>query len=76
MNIFSGQEGCGSVNEKKTHEFSTVLKRGKLKKNMVECIDEAGSLPGRVQLLKSMSSMATCPSLVKLLEASNRMVKS
>lgn len=43
---------------------------------MVECAGRAGSLPGRVQLVKSMSSMAMCPGLVKVLEASNRMVKS
>lgn len=45
-------------------------------KNMGECAGTEGSLPGRVQLVKSMSSIAMCPGLMKVLEASNRMVKS
>lgn len=40
------------------------------------CACRAGNLLGRVQLVKSMSSMAMCPGLVKVLEAWNRMVKS
>lgn len=43
---------------------------------MRKCAGGAGSLPGRVQLPKSMSSTAMWPGLLNVLEASKRMVKS
>lgn len=63
-------------NRKIFHECKSAIKKGPAETNMVECAGRAGSVPGRVQLVKSMSSMAMCPGLVKALEASNRMAKS
>lgn len=53
------------------HEYKSAWKKeAKWKKK------SSGILPGRVQLVKSMSSMATCPGVLKVLEASKRMEKS
>lgn len=70
-----GTKGLGLCEwEKKSWIYPSFKKKPGRKS--VEHVDEAGSQPGRVQLLKSISSMAMCPGLVKVLEASNRMVKS
>lgn len=58
--------------------------RGKPQKHLMNqlqncrrlCADRAGRPPGSVQLVKWMSSMATCPGLLKDLQASNSTVKS
>lgn len=52
MNMFSGHIGWGSEKHTKI-KFMNVIQLGKK-----TCAGRAGSLPGRVQLVKSMSSMA------------------
>lgn len=71
-NAPSGHKGWTS--EKKTifNEYKSTLKKWPNEKKTT-C---SGILPGSVQLVKSMSSIAMCPGLLKVLEASNRMVKS
>lgn len=74
-NIFSGHKGWGSVNEKKNE----INENKKINIETVKAGEKshgAGDVPGKVQLVKKTSSMATCPYLMKLLEASNRMLKS
>lgn len=73
-NIFSGHKGWGSVNEKKWINENKKIDIKTVKAG--EKSHWAGGLPGKVQLAKKTSSMATCPCLMKLLEASNRMLKS
>lgn len=53
-----------------------IFKRDKVVKRTSECTRWAGSLPGRLQLVKSTSSIAMYPGISKVLEASKRMVKS
>lgn len=53
-----------------------MSRRDKIVKRTSERTGWAGSLPGKLQLVKSTSSIAMYPGISKVLEASNRMVKS